>query len=401
MALDPSIILQGKVPSLSTALAQGGQQAMRGASVFEELKNAPLKRQQLEADLQATQLRNQAMQGQIAEDEQDREIFSMARGALDLLPELSANNFKGVIGKLEKRAEMLADEGVDEKGMEDTLQMIEAFSSDDPEVIMQAKSDMVKAIDLAEARGLIDLDTGAVDERFSPTTTTLPNGTTIQTTSTGRKVVTDVSGNVLTGDDARKAIEEAASFGIEEQGRRAGARVRSQELEKQRQGFVKQGLSARGLIKDTKRLLELNELITTGKTAAARKAFGDLFGVTDPNLGEFNSKAGQLVLGQIRQLGANPTEGERAFLEQITPSIEQGGAVNRALLNDLLDMQQRQVDRAKWLAKNPDRTVEDYLLETDTDDFEGSSGVDAPRGTPSQEAPAKRRRYNPETGRIE
>jgi hypothetical protein len=172
-------------------------------------------------------------------------------------------------------------------------------------------------------------------------------------------------------------LGETASQQTQREAEEAGLVVRSKEQEQQRQDFVKQGIAARGLARDTDRLIELNKLISTGKTAQAEKAFGDLFGVTDPNLGEFNAKAGQLILGQIRLLGANPTEGERAFLEKITPSIQQGGAVNDALLKDIREVQQRQVDRAKWLAKNPEKTVEEYFLLTDVDDFFGESGTTA------------------------
>ncbi len=152
----------------------------------------------------------------------------------------------------------------------------------------------------------------------------------------------------------------------------SGANARGKANEEFSVKAIDQGLSARGLMRDTNRLIELNDLISTGKTAAARKYMGDLFGVTNPDLGEFNSKAGQLVLSQIRMLGANPTEGERAFLEQITPSISQGGAVNEALLKDMLEVQKRQVERGRWFAKNKGATMSEYFLSTDKQDFNPS-----------------------------
>lgn len=129
--------------------------------------------------------------------------------------------------------------------------------------------------------------------------------------------------------------------------------------------YKKSGLKAKGLLRDTNRLLELNELIETGKTAPAKLAYAKLFGIDDPstaNLGEFNAKSGQLVLGMIKQLGANPTEGERAFLQEIGPAIGQGKAINRSILTDLKRIQERQVARAKFLAKNPSAGINDLLL---------------------------------------
>jgi hypothetical protein len=86
------------------------------------------------------------------------------------------------------------------------------------------------------------------------------------------------------------------------------------------------------------------------------------------NLADFNALSGKMILGQIRQLGANPTEGERKFLEQITASIENGTVINEALLNDVLQVQQRQLARARLLASNPGMTLDDLLL-IDEEDF--------------------------------
>ena len=163
-----------------------------------------------------------------------------------------------------------------------------------------------------------------------------------------------------------------------------GAQTRGKAMENVRQDYIKQGTAAKGLLRKTDRMLELLDNISTGKTAGLRKAMGDLFGVTDPDLGEFNSLAGQQVLGSIRQLGANPTEGERAYLEQISPGIQQGGKVNRAILDNLKEIQQRQIERARWLVKNPDKTVEEYLLLDD--DFVPQS---EPSGEPAQGVSSK------------
>ena len=129
------------------------------------------------------------------------------------------------------------------------------------------------------------------------------------------------------------------------------------------------------MIPKTQDLISLNADINSGRIAQARKKFGDIFGTTDVDLGQFNALAGSLVLQNIRMLGANPTEGERRFLQEITPSLEQGGEVNEALLKDMLEVQKRQVERAKWFTENREKTIEDYFLSKGLDDFE-SSAVD-------------------------
>lgn len=176
-----------------------------------------------------------------------------------------------------------------------------------------------------------------------------------------------------------------AGENVNQKGAETSANVNAKANAEQRQKILSSGVAAREMIPQTEKLLELNGLISTGKTAAAKKAFGDFFGVTNPDLGQFNAMAGRLVLDNIRMLGANPTEGERQFLQQITPSLNQGGAVNEALLKDMLKIQKAQVKRAKWFAQNSGKTIEEYFLETDESDFSPSSSVTAQQDTQPQD----------------
>lgn len=175
-----------------------------------------------------------------------------------------------------------------------------------------------------------------------------------------------------------------ASERVNQTAAESGAKTTAEKNAQIRTDYIKQGSAAKSMIPKIKKLLELNDAISTGKTAKARKFFGDLFNVTDPDLGQFNALAGQLVLDNIRALGANPTEGERAFLQQITPSIEQGSEVNEAILNDILEVQKRQVERAKWLVNNPGKSIEEYLI-TEEDFIPSSLG-----STDSAQEPAGR-----------
>ncbi|MFA0813725.1 hypothetical protein [Microbulbifer epialgicus] len=141
-----------------------------------------------------------------------------------------------------------------------------------------------------------------------------------------------------------------------------GAETDAADWSKTRQGILKQGLEAQGMIPKIEEMLELNARIKTGATAAMWKRATDLFNTTVGDVGKFHSLAGEMVLGQIRQLGANPTEGERAFLEGISSSLSQGGQVNEAILSNLKQVQERMLDRAKWFAEDRSRTMEEWLL---------------------------------------
>lgn len=361
MPINPNILLQGRVADIGGALSRGIQAGGMLQQLQEQRALAPLRKRMLDTQVQQAE-------AAINDAERNRQLESVYTGYTELNELVQSGDFDAAAERGLGRLSQLRARG--QTNTSDTqigLQLIDAMSKggEAGELAKRRWDAYGKGLNQAmRVRGLAVADSG-VDERFSPTTTTLNDGTTIQTTSTGRKVVTDIQGNVLTGRQAADAIRKASEFGTEEQRERALARTRAKEQEGVRQQFVKQGLDARGMIKDTEQMIKLNKLISTGKTARAKKMFTDVFGVTDPNLNEFNARAGQLVLSQIRMLGANPTEGERSFLTEIGPSIDQGGEVNEALLNDLLEVQRRQVERGKWFSRNPNKTIEDYLIEFD------------------------------------
>lgn len=411
MALDPNIILRGVQGFQQPDLGAAAQQGLATVGIFQKMRNeqelAPLRKSILEGQAAGQALANKKNEQALALQKENRDLVNLYSFYQRNKGRFKRGEYEAIAQDADAVAQQRLDEGQSEADISDTRMIADVMRSQDSKAIANLFKDGAALGDLLERRGLLEEDpakVAAAEERFSPTSTTLPDGTTVQLTSTGRKVVTDAAGKLLTGSAAIEAIKKAEEFGARTQGRRAGLRVREQELEEQRQEYVRTGLKARRLMKDTSRLLELNNLISTGKTAKARKLFGDFFGVTDPNLGEFNAKAGQLILSQIKLLGANPTEGERAFLADISPSLEQGGAVNEALLKDLLKIQQRLVNRAKWFSKNPDKTIEDYLLMSDEEDFEPTSALEPTvGGAPRQDVSVQPNvlKWNLETGRFE
>jgi hypothetical protein len=65
------------------------------------------------------------------------------------------------------------------------------------------------------------------------------------------------------------------------------------------------------------------------------KKFADFTDEESKNEGRLIAAVGQIILGNIRKLGANPTEGERNFLQDMLASINQNNEVNVAVLEDL------------------------------------------------------------------
>ncbi len=214
----------------------------------------------------------------------------------------------------------------------------------------------------------------------SPTTNktiVYKNGTYQAIMNDGSRRVFNAQDNLLQGEDAQRAIKSGVNSGIQFEGDKAAEVTSRQEQAKtntkDRNEYIRLGRVAKEMMPKTEDLLRLNELIESGGFAANAKAVADWLGVANADQGLFNAKAGKLILDNIRALGANPTEGERAFLEKITPSIRQGKAVNKAILEDMYEVQKRQVERARWLADNPDSTVDDYFFMEGVDDFSTSN----------------------------
>ena len=349
----------------------GALERGRQAATNEQMRGLQLESQELGLEGQKLGLQSQQM-AQVGE--RDREAANaMISGAYQLK---SLSDPRAKLEFLAQRNQEFKEAGLNNQGIETALNLARRGQWDE----LEASTDQLIELGAQMQGGDQTKFQFGGQKTFKDDKGNLFFGTSRRNPSTGEveSVISSVSGEDI---QPQGALEEAGAYGltakekVDQVGKEKGAADRASDLEQARNEYITSGTKAKGMLKDTKRLIDLNELISTGKTAAARKAFGDLFNVTDPNLGEFNSKAGQLVLNQIRLLGANPTEGERAFLLDISPSIEQGSAVNEALLKDLLRIQERQVDRARWFANNPTRTIEDYLLLEDEEDFKPTEGA--------------------------
>lgn len=146
--------------------------------------------------------------------------------------------------------------------------------------------------------------------------------------------------------------------------------------------YKKAGVEARAMIPRTQQMIDILSRVETGGINAVKKEVASFFNLDSEdavNLGLLNSMLGKLVLSQIRQLGANPTEGERAFLVELQGSISQGTAINKAILDDLLEVQRAQFRRGQWLARNPGATIDDLLLIEDDSAFSGRKAAPVER----------------------
>lgn len=143
--------------------------------------------------------------------------------------------------------------------------------------------------------------------------------------------------------------------------------------------LVKEGVNDLNHARTTKaEALELIEIITeiqklggdtAGLGAATRAKMAKLFGLdtdADVSLLEFESLSKNLVKAALDGF-TNPTEGERKFAEDMSPSLGKTAKLNIRLLNNVIKLADRQITRNSYLInpKNDFNAYRNFLLNLD------------------------------------
>jgi len=143
--------------------------------------------------------------------------------------------------------------------------------------------------------------------------------------------------------------------------------------------LVKKGVDDLNHARTTKaEALELIEIITeiqklggdtAGLGAATRAKMAKLFGLdsdADVSLLEFESLSKNLVKAALDGF-TNPTEGERKFAEDMSPSLGKTAKLNIRLLNNVIKLADRQITRNSYLInpKNDFNAYRNFLLNLD------------------------------------
>ena len=91
-----------------------------------------------------------------------------------------------------------------------------------------------------------------------------------------------------------------------------------------------------GTLADVNDLLEIVEVIDQGGSLVPlMNNIERVLGTEETDPGKLRIIAKELLVGRIKSFGANPTEGERQYLEQLIPALENSKGVNRAILERL------------------------------------------------------------------
>lgn len=94
---------------------------------------------------------------------------------------------------------------------------------------------------------------------------------------------------------------------------------------------------------DVNDLLEIVEVIDQGGSLVPlMNNIERVLGTEETDPGKLRIIAKELLVGRIKSFGANPTEGERQYLEQLIPALDNAQGVNKAILERLRERLNRE-----------------------------------------------------------
>lgn len=371
--LDTNIPLLSRGADLGTGIQQGLQIGGMIGDLQRVKEAAPIRQQMLEQQAAEGQLINEQNQQAARLADQNRVIDSIANTYSGIKGLVDTGKFNDAADALEANKAVLAQSGI--TNFDDTDAAISAFRSGDPKQIRAIQLQGDQAIEMSEARKGI-----ASEERFSPTTTSLPGGISIQTTSTGRKVVTDAGGNILKGKEAtaaiieaeeaktkraiaeaggkKTAVIEAEAEGAEAveaakiKGKASGvAEVKEQERIGTTRGEIADNINKAAIQSRSSRpsvvaVRAALEAIDTGKLAQAKASLGSFIpGLDVGDEQVMQAQITQFVLDTLAQQSGTKTDFDFQKAEEASASLGKTTEANKAILDILI--------------KNLDRTIEE------------------------------------------
>ena len=136
----------------------------------------------------------------------------------------------------------------------------------------------------------------------------------------------------------------------EEQEIRTGLDITKADIIKENENFsdVRMKAAARlpqveGTLSDVNELLDIIERVDQGGSIVGlQNRISRVLGREAKDEGDLRTRAKELLVGRIKAFGANPTEGERQYLEQLIPDLENSEGVNKKILERLQQRLQRE-----------------------------------------------------------
>lgn len=237
------------------------------------------------------------------------------------------------------------------------LETIQGLTSQDPNEVQAAGQALINLRDGFISQGLLKGPSQVKSEaKFSPKTSVLDDGSTIQTTNTGLVIVKNPSGEVVTGQAAANTIERANQAGVDIQTKRAGGRAGATAQVARVTDIINKGTAAAESTATIRRALTLLETVKTGGVDAISLSIKQSLGIEGANEGELSNSLGKAVLSQLREtFGAAFTEREGDRLDRIEANFGKSPASNKRLLQQTLRISENAARRAIKAARKDDR----------------------------------------------
>ena len=206
--------------------------------------------------------------------------------------------------------------------------------------------------------------------RFQPATEKGPDGTIWAMNDKGEVTVKDITGNVLEGEEAKKAWLKSKEYGVKiaedtnysrESGKLSAQKGTKAEIQKEVTGAQKEAESQEARIQDIidkgysaaettpilRRSLELMKGIKTGGFAGVKLKAKQYFGVQGADEAELSTNLARAAIAKLRQnLGAQFTERENKMLQRIEAGIGKSTQGNIRILEQSLTVANNSAKRA-------------------------------------------------------
>lgn len=345
MALDPRLSLMGQVPSVN--------QFFQGAQLGQQLANQPLQNQLLQQKVQAGQnmLDQAPLQAQldqqrlaigeqsIAQNQQALESEELKRtifGARKVIDAFERNDNNGVISSIKDTFQ----------DPQEQAEQIAEYESDRVNYIADMRSDInsFNAQEKGNRTGLASAVTKVLDD-----------GTVIQSLPSGKVDVRDQAGNLITGKDRVKAIEQSkasalatkkaeARVEIEKAQEIAGAKAREARISDIKKDLSTSNRDSARTIIRLNQGLKLAEKSAQGLSGSAKLQLAKLFpGIDVSNEAALDQTFKQLALDQLQSFKGPTTDFEFNIAQSTVGDVGDSRTANVSRLKSL--------QRANWFTQ--------------------------------------------------
>lgn len=326
------------VPQIDIA---GGLQT--GMQRVEQLQQAPLRKEAAELQVQQARENLQRTQGQILDEQTKRELTSIATGAAQIQPLLSAGNVQAAKQMLQARLGVIQARGGNPADTQLVLNLLNQGK------LEEAKQQVQGAVDLGIRTGVLQglPGEGGKTGLASAKTEILADGTVVQSLPTGQVQVIDPSGQIVTGQARLDALDRAQEFALSQKQREADIAVgetrskKAAELKAKRTSTIREELSTRNrnAARESVRLnqaLNLVEKADQGITGSLKLQLARLLpGIDVENEAVLDQTLKSLAVEQLQNFKGPTTDFEFGVVESTTGAIGDPRSANRARLNSL------------------------------------------------------------------